>query len=181
MPDCLRFIKMGLLLPCALGVVSGCATMPDPKFKKFTFPKNAFVGNVQRPYKALGPVRSKIDYQTLDPAREEKDLCRNYYNRAVRDLVKYAKKQGADAVIDVKSVVFLVDGRTETYSTPECSDEGGDGQVLTQGIAVKWKGKGVESGAWAQPVPVASPPVAVAAVAADQPTRPADRVRGGKL
>ena len=130
----------------------GCASAPaEPNFKKFAFPKNAYIGDVQRPYTVLGPVRSKVDYQTLDFNREEKDLCRNYYNRAVRDLVKYAKKQGGDAVVDVKSVVFLVDGRTEMYATPECSDEGGDGQVLTQGVAVKWKGAPVESGAWTQP------------------------------
>lgn len=159
-----------------LAAASGCATIPEPKFHQYTFPKNAYVGDVQRPYTILGPVRSKVDYQTLDPNHEEKDLCHNYYNKAVRDLVKYAKKQGADAVVDVKSVVFLVDGRTESYPTPECSDDGGDGQVLTQGVAVKWKGGPVENGAWTTPSKIPAPathvistPIAVASPATKTP------------
>ena len=153
MPDRLSFIVLRIFLSglVASAAMSGCASLPDPKFKRYEFPKNAFVGEVQRPYSILGPVRSKVDYQTLDPGREESDLCRNYYNKAVRDLVKYAKKQGADAVVDVKSIVFLVDGRTESYATPECSDDGGEGQVLAQGVAVKWKGAPVGAGAWTQP------------------------------
>ena len=126
----------------------GCATVPEPKFEKHTFPKNAYVGDVQRPYTVLGPVRSKVDYVSLDPNHEEGRLCRNYYNKSVRELTKYAKRQGADAVVDVQSVVFLEDGRRETYKTPECSDDGGEGQVLTQGVAVKWKQSGAETGEW---------------------------------
>ncbi len=70
---------------------------------------------------------------------EGKTLCANYYNKAVNSLVEAARRKGADAVIDVKSVVFLEDGRKEEYQTPECADDGMEGQILTQGIAVKWK------------------------------------------
>jgi hypothetical protein len=101
--------------------------------------KSAFKGNVSRTYEKLGLVRSKVNFLTLDPGREESELCRNYFNKAVKDLVKTAKNKGGDAVIDVKSVVFFEDGHMELYSTPECSDDGMEGQVLTQGIAVKWK------------------------------------------
>ena len=118
--------------------LAGCATVPEPKFQRYAFPKGAFVGVPTRAYTALGPVRSKVDFPSLDPNHEEKKLCDNYYRKSVRELITFAKKQGADAVINVSSVVFLEDGRRETYKTPECSDEGGEGQILTQGIAVKW-------------------------------------------
>jgi hypothetical protein len=118
----------------------GCATLPTPNVKKYGFPKQfAFFGDVKRPYEALGQVRSRATFQSLDPGHEESELCKNYFNKAVRELVSTAKKQGGDAVIDVKSVVFLEDGRREEYTTAECSDDGMEGEVLCQGIAVKWK------------------------------------------
>jgi hypothetical protein len=118
---------------------AACTTLPSPKHGRYRFPKEAHVGDVKRPYTVLGQVRAKIDFPTLDPESDERTLCRNYYNRAVQDLVRRARDQGADAVIDVKSVVFLEDGRREEYATPECSDDGGEGQILAQGVAVKWK------------------------------------------
>jgi len=117
-----------------------CTTLPEPKFQKHEFPEDAYVENVKRPYTKVGTVRSKVNFPSLDFNRDENFLCRNYYNKAVRDLVKMAKKSGADAVINVKSVVFLGDGRQESYSTPECADDGEEGQILTQGTAVKWTG-----------------------------------------
>ncbi len=117
-----------------------CSSMPTPKHKAYSFPKElAFFGDVQRPYQVLGVVRAKSNFISLDPNHEENALCHNYFNKAVRDLVKIAKTQGGDAVIDVKSVVFLEDGRREMYPSAECSDDGMEGQVLCQAIAVKWK------------------------------------------
>jgi hypothetical protein len=114
--------------------------LPSPKFTRFAFPKGSvFVGNTDRKYTVLGWVRAKVNYPTLDPSREEDDLCKNAYNKAARDLLDKARKNGADAVVDMKSVVFLEDGRRETYATPECADDGQEGQILAQGIAVKWK------------------------------------------
>lgn len=130
-----KVIYLGMVM---VGCV-GCSTLPDPHHKEYSFPSQAFVGDVKRPYKALGLVRSRVNFQSLDPSREESDLCKNYYGKAVRQLLEIAKGKGADAVIDVKSVVFLEDGHHELYSTPECSDDGMEGQILTQGIAVKWK------------------------------------------
>lgn len=133
-----------------LGV--GCSSAPQSKYKRFAYPKNAYSGDVQRPYSVLGPVRSRVDYPSLDFTHDEKELCRNYFNKAVRELVRFGKQQGADAVLDVKSVTFLIDGRTELHSAPECSDDGSEGQILAQGIAVKWKGGPVEAGAWVSPL-----------------------------
>ncbi|MCM2276697.1 MAG: YbjQ family protein [Oligoflexia bacterium] len=131
-----RLLRLAVLT-AGLGA---CTTLPTPRVTTYTFPKGeAFVGNASRPYETLGLVRTKVEYFTLDPAREEADLCRNYYNKAVRDLVKRAKEKGADAVIDIKTVVFTLDGRQEFHSTPECTDEGDEGQVLAQAIAIRWK------------------------------------------
>jgi hypothetical protein len=114
------------------------------------FPKDAYVGDVKRPYKPLGLVKSRVDFSSLDERREEDALCKNYYNKAVEDLLKRAREKGADAVIDVKSVVFLEDGRMETYATPECADDGHEGQILAQGIAVQWKqAEASSAGEWA--------------------------------
>lgn len=120
-------------------LLGSCSTLPEAKVARFRFPKDAHVGDVKRPYRTLGQVRSRADYNTLNPNQEEQSLCRNYYNKAVTDMVRIARKAGASAVIDVKTVVFLEDGRVETHATPECSDDGSEGQVLVQGIAVVWK------------------------------------------
>ena len=128
------------LVPFAALFWGACTTtLPEIKHPKFSFPESAYLGDVKRPYVKLGLVKSRVDYPTLDPNREEKDLCNNYYNKGVRDLLKRARNVGADAIIQVKSVVFLEDGKVETYSTPECSDDGAEGQVLLEAIAIKWK------------------------------------------
>ncbi|MEK6704414.1 MAG: hypothetical protein AABZ06_01360 [Bdellovibrionota bacterium] len=119
-------------------VFAACATFPEPKLTRYDFPKGAFFGEQKRAYKVIGMVKSRVDFPSLDPAHDEKILCVNYFNKSIVDLVKQAKEHGADAVIDIKSVVFLQDGRSETYGSAECSDDGEEGQVLTQGIAVKW-------------------------------------------
>lgn len=120
--------------------VLGCSSVPEPQHKSYHFPKGkAFVEGVKRPYKVLGVVRAKVNFPTLDPMREEVDLCKNYYFKAVKDLVSSADEQEADAVVDVRSGAFLADGRREVYPTPECSDDGLEGQILVQGLAVKWE------------------------------------------
>jgi len=117
-----------------------CASLPEIKHKKFTYPVNeAFIKRPKRLYTVLGSVKSRVDFPTLDPNREVDSLCVNYFNSAVHKLVEYAKDKGADAVMDVRSVVFLMNGKMETYPRPECSDDGAEGQVLTQGVAIKWK------------------------------------------
>jgi hypothetical protein len=117
-----------------------CSTLPTPKYQDYSFPSGeAFFGDAKQAYQPLGLVRAKVNYQSLDPGREEGDLCKNYFNKAVQDLVKMAHEKGGDAVIDVKSVVFFESGENQLFPTPECSDDGFEGQVLAQGIAIQWK------------------------------------------
>ncbi|MDR3605804.1 MAG: hypothetical protein P4M08_00310 [Oligoflexia bacterium] len=107
--------------------------------KKFSFPGDtAFVQVPARPCKVLGQVKTKVTYQSVDFEHEDDQLCRNYYNKAVIDLVDRAKAVGADAVINIRSVVFYEDGTSETFKTPECSDDGEEGEVLAVATAVKW-------------------------------------------
>ncbi len=129
----------GVVAGIGILVGSGCSSFPKSTFKPHSFPtETAFMGDVKRPYQKLGLVRSKVNYQSLDVSHEEGELCRNYFNKAVSDLVQMCKDKGGDAVIDVKSVVFLEDGRQELYPTSECADDGMEGQALAQGVAVKW-------------------------------------------
>lgn len=156
-------------------VLAACSSLPDTHFEKYEFPQGVYVGDVKnRPYTVLGLVKTRVDYKTLDANHEESDLCRNYFNKGSRDLLKLGKKQGADAVLDVKSVVFYEDGTSKTYPDPECTDEGEDGQILLQGIAVRWKSNSlkdefqtgfVPARAMAPPVPTSLPSEAPAALA----------------
>jgi hypothetical protein len=127
-----------LLLVSLLALFGACSTLPTPKLTRFAFPKGAFVQPPKRAYKVLGTVRSKAEYNTLNMDFDETLLCKNFFNKAVADLVRIAKKEGADAVVDVRSVTFLMDGHSELHSGPECSDDGEGGQVLVVGQAVKW-------------------------------------------
>ena len=130
------FAVLGLLL-------SGCgATVPLASNSKTKFPEGAFVGKppADRPYEGLGTVRGRQDFVSFQADSDDPtQLCRSNYNRAVKQLVEQAKKRGGDAVIDVKSVVFLMDGKSELLERPECADDGAEGQILVIGTAIKWK------------------------------------------
>ena len=117
---------------------ASCATLPSIKHKEYAFPREAYPGIPDRPYEVIGSVRSKENFPTLDPEIDQAFLCRNYFNKAVLKLVRDSKRVGADAVIDIKSVIFLMDGRSEAHSSAECYDDGAEGQVLARGLAVKW-------------------------------------------
>ena len=123
---------------------AGCSSVPEPKITKYAWPKGAYIGEpkTKRKYEKLGLVSDRVDFPSFHPKYEEAALCKNFFNKVAGKLLKRAKDQGGDAVIDVRSVVFLIDGRRETYQTAECSDEGGEGQVLAQGIAIKWVKEG---------------------------------------
>lgn len=122
-------------------LAAGCASRPAViQHPVFSFPKeSAFTDDVTRPYEVLGQVRARVDFPSLDSNREIEDLCKNYFHKGVRQLVKFAREKGGDAVIGVRSIVFLEDGRREEYPRAECSDDGAEGQLLAQGIAVRWK------------------------------------------
>src|SRR4051812_3241357 len=91
--------------------LAACTSLPKPRYTAYRFPQEAFVGEVRRAHQVIGRVRSKFEYNSLDPSHEDPQLCRNFYNRAVVDLLRRAKERGADAIIDVRSVVFMEDGK----------------------------------------------------------------------
>ena len=133
------------IVRCAasLALLAGfsCATIPEPKYKKYAFPEDSvFVDEKPvRPYKVVGPVRVRVNYSSLNPEHEEQELCRNYYNKGAKDLLKRAHRDlKADAVIDVHSVVYYMDGKSSKYRTPECADDGNEGQILLEGKAVRY-------------------------------------------
>lgn len=131
--------SLWILMAAGVGMI-GCSTLPSPTVVRYPYPKKfAFTGEPDRPYRTLGVVRTKVSWPTLlSPDVEEKDLCTNYYNKGVIDLVKRARANGGSGIADLKSVTFLVDGRQELHPTAECSDDGEEGQILLQAVAVKW-------------------------------------------
>lgn len=116
-----------------------CGTLPTIKHNRYDFPSGAFLGEVKKPYAVIGEVRSRVDFSTLDLNEDENALCRNYYNKAVMELIRHTKEGGGDAVIQIRSVVFLQNGKMEKYTTPECSDDGTEGQILLEGVGIRWK------------------------------------------
>ena len=127
-------------------ILTGCASaqLPTEHHEHYSFPETrVYVEEptgkaVGVPYKILGWVRSKAEYPTMEQEVNNQTLCRNYYNKAAKLLLKEAQKADADAVIKVRSVVFMIDGKTEEYPTPECSDDGAQGEILLRGIAIKF-------------------------------------------
>jgi|GEM_PF-511138 len=129
-------IRLLLIFSLILG---SCSTIRTPPVKRYRFPKEAYLEEPKRTYQTLGLVKTMVEYATLNPDEDELRLCENYYNKAVGDLLRRARDVGGDAIMGVRSVVFLIDGKTETYPTPECSDDGQEGQILAQAIAIRWK------------------------------------------
>ncbi len=118
-----------------------CASLPDPKFKKYAFPEQEVFVDTKpsRRFKVVGPVRVRVNFNSLNAEREDQDLCRNYFNKGAADLLKRAKRDlHGDAVIDVRSVVYYMDGKSKKFTTPECADDGGEGQVLMEGHAIRY-------------------------------------------
>jgi hypothetical protein len=134
----------------ALFLTVACSTLPSPEVKRHVFPREGvFLGEPERLYDVVGTVRSKATWSTLLlPEMDEQLLCRNYYNRAAQDLLGHAKKAGGDAVMQVRSVVFLLTGKRKTHPTPECSDDGETGEILLEGVAIRYR---------KPPLPVLSP------------------------
>lgn len=121
----------------------GCSSLPEPKINKHEFPRDAFIETPKdRKFEKLGIVKTKVNFPSLSASLEtpwtDDSLCENYFNKAAANLIKESKKKGGDAVMEVRSVVFLMDGKRETHKKAECSDDGQEGQVLAQGEAIKW-------------------------------------------
>jgi hypothetical protein len=129
-----------------------CATLPEVHHEVYRFPeKNVYIelptGEFEkRPYEVLGWVRTKAKFSSLEADTSAANaLCRNYYNKAANQLVREFKKAGADAVIKVRSVVLLLDGKVEEHVTPECADDGAEGEILLKGVAIKFKPEPVKA------------------------------------
>lgn len=148
---------------------TGCSSMSQPKpppvpvLEGPLLPKGAFFGEPPYRYKSVGVVRATKEYPTLNiemTEELEEAYCKKAFAEAVRELLQSAKANGADGVADIHSVVFLADGRRETYDRPECTDDGEEGDVLVQGVAIQWvrtKPSGRNSAPAALPVPQVSP------------------------
>lgn len=139
-------MKSDFLVFIIVILLSGCAmSLPKERHPTHSFPEQSvFIeepsGKFQgRAYEVLGWVRSKAHFPTLEQDPNSPWICRNYFNKAAAELLREAKKAKGDAVIKVRSVVFLLDGKTEEYPTPECSDDGAEGEILLRGIAIRWK------------------------------------------
>lgn len=135
---------LALLVGLLGGGLSGCSgkkpraslQAPEP-----LLPSMVYFGSPARKYEVLGSVRATKTYSTLNQDlsdEQEEQLCRRAFTDAARDLLRNARDNGGDAVVDVHSVVFLMDGRRETFDKPQCTDDGEEGEALVQGIAVKW-------------------------------------------
>ncbi len=136
-----RLRAWGLATTIAVLAGFACSTLPESKFKPYTFPEGSvFVdGKPTRRFKIVGPVRVRVNFSSLNPEREEQELCKNYYNKGAKDLLKRARRDfKADAVIEVRSVVYFMDGKSTRYSTPECADDGNEGQILLEGKAIRY-------------------------------------------
>mgnify|MGYP007063368841 CR=1 FL=1 len=131
----IKNIQMFLMM---ISLVS-CATLPEPEHEVHKFPKNAYIKIPDKEFEKLGLVRAKVNFPTLHWDAPLQRLCQNYFNKATKQLISLAKKNGGDAVVDVKSVVFFMDGTSQTYSKAECADDGLEGQNLARGVAVRWK------------------------------------------
>ncbi len=135
-----------LTLILSLLILTACATtLPEERHSKFVFPKEKiFVElptgtDATRKYEVLGWVKTRATFPTMEQEQNSLSLCRNYYNKAARSLVKEAEKVKADAVIKVRSVVLFMDGKYQEFTTPECSDDGAEGEILLKGIAIRYK------------------------------------------
>ena len=134
-------IRFRFLAVLGILAVAGCSSLPEPKFKSYTFPESsAFVDDKPtRKFKVLGPVRVRVNFNSLNAEREETELCRNFYNKGANDLLKRAQRERkADAVIEVRSVVYYMDGKSKKFSSPECADDGAEGQILMEGKAIRY-------------------------------------------
>jgi hypothetical protein len=97
-----------------------------------------------RPYQKVGTVRAWQEFKTeLDESFDDKEFqrrCRQAFREAAAKVLKIAQEHGGEAVIQVRSVVFLADGRKEYLPSAECADDGDAGEALVEGMAVRWTG-----------------------------------------
>ena len=119
-------------------------------------PKAVYFGKPPYKYKGLGVVRASKTFSTLNLEMTdeiEAAYCKKVFVDAVNELLQLSKTNGGDGVADVHSVVFLADGRQESFDRPECTDDGEEGEVLVQGVAIKWVRSASQPGPSPSPAP----------------------------
>ncbi len=149
-----KTIAAAVLVAAAL--FSGCSSAPSGK-KGTEAPRPlpagvSFDEGGGRPYQKVGTVRAWHEFKTeLDESFDDKEFqrrCRQAFREAAAKVLKIAQEHGGEAVIQLRSVVFLADGRKEFLPRAECADDGDEGEALVEGMAVRWRG----------PAPVEKPP-----------------------
>jgi len=100
------------------------------------------MGKPERAFKTVGTVRTWQGFPTsLDDSFTETEFnrrCRKAFYEASGKLLGIAREHGAEAVVEVNSVVFLADGRKEYHPKAECAEDGEEGEALVEGLAVRW-------------------------------------------
>jgi hypothetical protein len=166
-------------------ILSACATpqMPVEHHEHHSFPATRVyveepTGRAEGwPYKVMGWVRSKASFPTMEQAVNDPNLCTSYYNKAAKMLLKEAAKVKADAVIKVRSIVFMIDGKAEEHIGPECSDDGAEGEVLLRGIAIKFlPKKKLQATPTPVPMPTPEPGATPDFTSPDEPVAPKERI-----
>jgi len=128
-------------------VMAACASTA-PKSQKASsepprlLPSGVYFGDPGRPYQVVGTVRTWKEFATsLDDSFNEQEMqrrCNQAFFDASTKLLGIARENGGEAVMDVRSVIFLADGRKEYHPRAECSEDGEEGEALVQGTAIKW-------------------------------------------
>ncbi|MEN9722064.1 MAG: hypothetical protein RJB38_50 [Pseudomonadota bacterium] len=124
-------------------VAAACASAPKPKQSAEVLPlvpAGVYLQEPARAYRVVGTVRAWEEFTTaLDDSFDEREFqrrCRKAFHDASVKLLRTAQENGGNAVVKIRSVVFLADGRKELYAQPECADDGDSGEALVEGLAV---------------------------------------------
>ncbi|NDD90764.1 hypothetical protein EBZ37_01580, partial [bacterium] len=109
--------------------LSACASAPKSNSQPEDWvlrptPEGVFMGKPERAFKTVGTVRTWQGFPTsLDDSFTETEFnrrCRKAFYEASGKLLGIAREHGAEAVVEVNSVVFLADGRKEYHPKAEC-------------------------------------------------------------
>ncbi len=128
------------------GIACSSFSKPVPKNEGpvSVLPPQVFFSQPSRAFEVLGTARSWHEFKTsLDESYDEKEFsrrCQQAFYQAAQKVLGIARSHGGDAVMQVKSVVFLADGRKEFYPRPECVDDGEEGEALVEGQVIRWIG-----------------------------------------
>lgn len=125
---------------------AACSSLPKRPPQKEgpiqVLPGNVFFSEPTRSYQVLGTARSWHEFKTsLDETFDDQEFSRRCYQaffKASEKVLAIARANGGEAVAQIRSVVFLADGRKEYYPRPECVDDGEEGEALVEGQVIRW-------------------------------------------